>query len=107
VRENLGTEQTHAGVKPVDTRGTGLKLMGEVLLGEVLIERGVITRRQLERALDVQKQSGLRIGEALVKIGAATIEHIEHALRVQGHDRKFSVKPSGQAPQNERDRKRA
>jgi len=76
-----------------ETRGTGLKLVGEIMLGEILIERNVITRRQLERALEVQKATGARIGEALVKMGATTHEHIEHALRLQGANRKFTGKP--------------
>jgi len=72
-----------------ETRGTGLKLVGEVLLGEILVERGVITRRQLERALEVQKSTGARVGEALVKLGATTMGQIENALRLQGKDRRF------------------
>ena len=76
-----------------EMRGTGLKLVGEIMLGEILIERNVITRRQLERALEVQKATGARIGEALVKMGATTHEHIEHALRLQGANRKFTGKP--------------
>lgn len=77
--------------------GTGLKLMGEVLLGEILVERGTITRRQLERALEVQKSTGLRVGEALVKSGATTQEHIDHALRMQSQERRFGPK-SGAGP---------
>jgi hypothetical protein len=88
VRENLNdtTERVQKG----DARGTGLKLVGEAMLGEILIERSVITRRQLERALEFQKQSGVRIGEALVKMGATTLEQIEQALRIQGRERRFS-----------------
>jgi hypothetical protein len=77
-------------IKPKETRGLGLKLMGEALLGEILIERGVITRRHLERALEVQKVTGMRIGEALVEMGAATSEAIEQALRAQGGGRSFT-----------------
>jgi hypothetical protein len=67
------------------------------LLGEILVERNVITRRQLERALEHQKQSGTRIGEALVKMGATTIEQIEQAVRIQGRERRFgsSANPAG------------
>jgi len=79
----------------VEARGTGLKIVGEVMLGELLIQRGVITRRQLERALEVQKKEGTRIGEALVKIGATTMEQIEQALRIQGRDRRFGIKQAG------------
>ncbi|HEX6885341.1 MAG TPA: hypothetical protein VF530_18345 [Planctomycetota bacterium] len=80
----------------VEARGTGLKIVGEVMLGELLIQRGVITRRQLERALEVQKKDGARIGEALVKIGATTMEQIEQALRIQGRDRRFGIKQTGE-----------
>ncbi len=66
----------------------GLKLVGEVLLGEILVERGAITRKQLERALDVQRATGVRIGEALVQTGSATWDQIENALRIQGQRRK-------------------
>jgi hypothetical protein len=90
-RESLPPEPT--AVSKPEPRGTGLKLMGEALLGEILVERGTITRRQLERALEAQKATGMRIGEALVKLGATTQEHIEHALKVQSGDRRFSAKP--------------
>lgn len=98
-RESLPSEP--ATVSKAEPRGTGLKLMGEVLLGEILVERGTITRRQLERALDVQKSTGLRIGEALVKMGATTQEHIDHALRTQSQDRRFGGKSPG-APEARR-----
>ena len=97
VRENLEGEPK-LKEKPPDTRGTGLKLVGEAMIGEILIERNVITRRQLERALDVQKQTGTRIGEALVKIGATTMEQIEQALRIQGRDRRFGTKSTSDVP---------
>jgi hypothetical protein len=93
VRENLN--DTAVRIKSRDTRGIGLKLVGEAMLGEILIERNLITRRQLERALEFQKQSGSRIGEALVKLGATTIEQIEQALRVQGRDRRFNSTSGG------------
>lgn len=88
VRENLSESSTEKISKP-DTRGTGLKLVGEAMLGEILVERNVITRRQLERALEYQKLNGARIGEALVQLGATTIEQIEQAVRIQGRERRF------------------
>jgi hypothetical protein len=91
VRDNLGESAGKKLERPA-MRGTGLKLVGEAMLGEILIERNVITRRQLERALDLQKQSGIRIGEALVKIGATTIDQIEQALLFQGRERRFGTK---------------
>lgn len=91
-RESLPTEPGPPVIKN-EPKGLGLKLMGEVLLGEILIERGAITRRHLERALEVQKTTGQRLGEALVKLGATTQEHIDHALRMQSQDRRFNTKP--------------
>jgi hypothetical protein len=69
-------------------RPDSLKLVGEVLLGELLIERGTITRKQLERALEVQRATGARIGEALVRSGAVTWEQIESGLRIQAQLRR-------------------
>ena len=52
-------------------------------LGELLIERGVITKKQLEYALNVQKEKGGLIGQVLVKLGYATEEVIAQALTAQ------------------------
>ncbi|MGO9690859.1 MAG: type IV-A pilus assembly ATPase PilB [Syntrophobacteraceae bacterium] len=38
-------------------------------IGELLVQEGLVTIDQLNRALDEQQQSGERIGEALVKLG--------------------------------------
>lgn len=52
-------------------------------LGELLIERGVIGAKQLEKALDVQKEKGGLVGEILVELGFAREEDIAHALTAQ------------------------
>ncbi len=52
-------------------------------LGELLIERSVIGAKQLERALDVQREKGGLIGEILVELGFAKEEDIAHALTAQ------------------------
>ena len=53
-------------------------------LGELLIERGVIIRAQLDAALDHQKEhKGVLIGEALIALGYATEEDIAQALTCQ------------------------
>jgi type IV pilus assembly protein PilB len=41
-------------------------------LGETLVARGLITRDDLETALELQRGSGLRFGAALVELGAVT-----------------------------------
>ncbi len=52
-------------------------------LGELLIERGVITQRQLEKALTFQRERGGLIGEVIVELGFAKEEDIAQALTVQ------------------------
>lgn len=52
-------------------------------LGELLIERGIITEEQLEKALTQQKESGGLIGEILVEKGFAKEVDIAQALTAQ------------------------
>jgi type IV pilus assembly protein PilB len=52
-------------------------------LGEILIERSMITRPQLEEALKVQKEKGILLGEALIELKHATEENIVQALTCQ------------------------
>lgn len=52
-------------------------------LGDLLIERGVISERQLEKALAVQKERGGLIGELLVELGFAREEDIAQSLTAQ------------------------
>ena len=52
-------------------------------LGELLIERGVIGAKQLEKALEIQKEKGGMVGEILVELGFAKEEDIAHALTAQ------------------------
>jgi type IV pilus assembly protein PilB len=52
-------------------------------LGELLIERGIITKDKLDYALNVQKKHGGQIGEILVELGYAKEEDIAQALTTQ------------------------
>ena len=52
-------------------------------LGELLLERGMITPTQLEKALSVQREKGGLIGQILVMLGYAKEEEIAQALTVQ------------------------
>lgn len=53
------------------------------LLGELLIDRKIITKQDLDKALEVQKDRGGLIGEILVEMGLAKEEDIAHALTTQ------------------------
>jgi len=52
-------------------------------LGNLLINKGLVTEQQLAQAVDHQKVSGLRLGEALVSLGHLTENQINKALRRQ------------------------
>jgi type IV pilus assembly protein PilB len=52
-------------------------------LGELLVERGVLNRQQVQEAVDHQKTNGGLFGEVLVKLGYATEENIAQALTTQ------------------------
>jgi len=52
-------------------------------LGQVLLERGLITADQLEKALEIQKERGGLIGQILVSLGYVNEEQIAHAITVQ------------------------
>ncbi len=52
-------------------------------LGELLLERGLITADQLEKALSIQREKGGLIGMILVMLGFAKEEEIAQALTVQ------------------------
>ena len=52
-------------------------------LGQLLIEGGVITKKQLEEALGVQSKEGGLIGEVIVSLGFAREEEIAYALSLQ------------------------
>ena len=52
-------------------------------LGELLIERNIINKAQLEKALMLQRERGGLIGEILVELGFVKEEDIAQALTAQ------------------------
>ncbi len=52
-------------------------------LGELLLERGIISQSQLEQALNVQRDKGGLIGEILVEFGFVKEDDIAQSLTAQ------------------------
>ena len=52
-------------------------------LGELLVERKLITSPQLEQALKLQQQEGGLLGQILVRLGFTTEEAVAQALTAQ------------------------
>lgn len=62
---------------------TSLKRVSTKQLGELLIERKIITQEHLQKALDYQKVNGGLIGEIFVQLGFAKEEDIAQVLTAQ------------------------
>jgi len=52
-------------------------------LGEILVERGVLSRSKLEEVLAFQKEKGVLFGEAIVQMKLGTEEDVVQALTCQ------------------------
>lgn len=52
-------------------------------LGDLLMESGIITNEQLEKALSVQKKTGERLGKVLINLGYLTEESMIEVLEFQ------------------------
>ena len=52
-------------------------------LGQILVQRKLISEDQLARAMDQQASTGKRLGEILAEWNVITEQHIQSALRVQ------------------------
>ncbi len=62
---------------------TGYKRVNKKFIGDLLLERGVINKPQLEEAIVFQKEKGGLLGEALLQLGYASEEDIAQALTSQ------------------------
>jgi len=65
-------------------RAYGPPVTRRIMLGELLLQSGVITSDQLARALEMQKRSGKRLGEILEEEGLISRELLEAKIREQG-----------------------
>ncbi len=50
-------------------------------IGEILVQKGIITSDQLQKALAEQASAGGRLGDVIAKLGFATAAQIEAALK--------------------------
>ena len=61
----------------------GLRVIHEMMLGEVLVQLGVATTQQIDQALAAMASSGKKLGETLLELGTCKNEDIEEALTMQ------------------------
>lgn len=56
------------------------------LVGQALMESGIITLDELNEALEIQKSSGQRLGDVLIGLGTITQEDLDMVLEFQGDE---------------------
>ena len=49
-------------------------------IGDILVAKGLVTRDQVEAALEHQKENGGRVGSSLVTLGALTQEQLDAVI---------------------------
>ena len=57
--------------------------MANMRLGNLLVSSGVITNEQLEKALEMQKETKERLGDVLIRAGFITEQQLIEALEMQ------------------------
>jgi type IV pilus assembly protein PilB len=65
---------------PGERTSAGMQATGRPRIGELLLERRLITEAQLEGALVLQRQTGRRVGETLVELGALSSHDLTQVL---------------------------
>jgi hypothetical protein len=56
------------------------------LLGQVLMESGMISIDELNEAIEIQKSSGQKLGDILLSLGVVTEEELQMALSFQNEE---------------------
>ncbi len=70
----------------------------DMVLGELLVELGHVTREQVGTALEMHEAQGMRIGECLLMTGATSPENLLETLKLQERMRGLEAGPPKPAP---------
>jgi hypothetical protein len=89
-----------------DTRET-MESAAKRRLGDIIVERGLITAEQLEEALVVQRASGSKLGEVLVELGFLTRVALAGVITEQWDDLRVTTSGRMNAETNARSAARA
>jgi type IV pilus assembly protein PilB len=60
-----------------------MSLKGKKRIGDLLLEYNYITQKQLENALEAQKEMDMRLGQVLIELGYISEEELTDALEIQ------------------------
>ena len=53
------------------------------MLGQVLMEAGLVSIEDINTALEIQKSTGQKLGEVLIGMGVVTPEQLKSALELE------------------------
>ncbi|HCJ66706.1 MAG TPA: type II secretion system protein GspE, partial [Elusimicrobia bacterium] len=68
-------------------------------LGDLLVDLGIISREQLQQALEVQRQTGGKLGRILIQLGFVTEEVLLYFLGKQAGVSYVSLADYGKIPE--------
>ena len=71
-------------------------------LGDIFVDRGLITSEQLQEALDHQRETGAKLGEVLVELGFVTRVALAGVIVEQWDELKVTTRGRKTAEANER-----
>ena len=60
-------------------------------LGEMLLKADLITKTQLTRTLEIQRETLKKLGDILIEQGYITLEELRHFLKLQTHETIFKL----------------
>jgi hypothetical protein len=71
-------------------------------LGDIVVERGLVTAEQLNQALELQQESGAKLGEVLVELGFITRVGLAGVITEQWDDLRVTTSGRKNAETNAR-----
>ncbi len=60
-------------------------------LGEILLKANIVSKSQLDQALEIQKETLKKLGDILIESGTITITDLRHVLKLQTHETIFKL----------------
>src|SRR5688572_22050536 len=75
--------ENEAEFQSLEGERSATDLMGDMMLGQILLHRGQILEEHIHQAIKVQRTTSARIGDIFVKIGACSRVQVAEALSHQ------------------------
>jgi len=83
LRRRLGAEFYVQPATRQDIREATHRAHGRSTIGDLLMEADLLSREDLERAIELSEQTGVRLGEALISLGVVSEEQLGEQLAQQ------------------------